>query len=120
MSSVPMQQRNRPMPKVTFVYANGRRLDAQAHEGESILALAWRLDAGIEGDCEGAMACSTCHVILEEKAFDALPSPSEEEDSILDLAPGASKTSRLGCQIIITTKMDGLIIHMPATAPSLL
>tara|TARA_B110000467_G_C17974041_1_gene291684 strand:+ start:229 stop:555 length:327 start_codon:yes stop_codon:yes gene_type:complete len=108
------------MPKVTFVYADGRRMDAEARSGESILALAWRLNAGIEGDCEGAMACTTCHVILEEKAFDALSAPSEEEDSILDLAPGASETSRLGCQIVITTKMDGLLIHMPAAAPSLL
>ena len=115
-----MQQRNSAMPNVTFVYADGRRLDAEAHEGESILALAWRLDAGTEGDCEGAMACSTCHVILEESAFDALPPPSEEEDSILDLAPGARETSRLGCQILISVKMDGLLIHMPATAPSLL
>lgn len=108
------------MPKVTFVYADGRRMNVEAHNGESILALAWRLDAGIEGDCEGAMACSTCHVILEENAFDALPQPSEEEDSILDLAPGASETSRLGCQIVITAEMDGLLIHLPATAPSLL
>ena len=115
-----MQQRNSTMPKVTFVYTDGSRLDAEARDGESILALAWRLDAGIEGDCEGAMACSTCHVILEEDAFDALPPPSEEEDSILELAPGASETSRLGCQIIITAKMDRLLIHMPATAPSLL
>lgn len=95
-------------------------MDAEARVGESILALAWRLDAGIEGDCEGAMACSTCHIVLEDEAFDALPPPSEEEDSILDLAPGAGETSRLGCQIVITAEMDGLLVHMPATAPSLL
>jgi len=108
------------MPKVTFVYTDGRRLDAEARDGESILALAWRLDVGIEGDCEGAMACSTCHVILEEGAFNALPPPTEEEDSILDLTPGVRETSRLGCQIIITAEMDRILIHMPATAPSLL
>lgn len=108
------------MPKITFVYADGRRVEADAREGESILALAWRVDAGIEGDCEGAMACSTCHVILEEQAFDALPPPSEEEDSILDLAPGACETSRLGCQIVLTADMDGLQIRLPAAAPSLI
>lgn len=108
------------MPTVTFLYADGRRMDAEAQDGESILALAWRVDAGIEGDCEGAMACSTCHVILDSAAFDALPQPSEEEDSILDLAPGACETSRLGCQIVLTADHQGLIIRLPAIAPSLL
>lgn len=108
------------MLTVTFVYADGSRIDAEARDGESILALAWRLDIGIEGDCEGAMACSTCHVILEPAAFDALPPPSEEEDSILDLAPGASQTSRLGCQIVLTPANHGLVIRLPAKAPSLL
>ncbi len=103
-----------------FLKADGSRQEADAKAGESILALAWRVDAGIEGDCEGAMACSTCHVILEPDAFDRLPPPSEEEDSILDLAPGAVETSRLGCQIVLTEAEDGLIIRLPANAPSLL
>ena len=77
-------------------------------------------DCVIEGDCEGAMACSTCHVILEPAAFDRLPPPSEEEDSILDLAPEACETSRLGCQIVLTDAQDGLILRLPKTAPSLL
>lgn len=108
------------MPKVTFLKADGASQHADARIGESILALAWRIDAGIEGDCEGAMACSTCHVILEESAFDRFPPPSEEEDSILDLAPGACETSRLGCQIVLTDADEGLLIRLPSTAPSLL
>lgn len=105
---------------MTFLKADGARQVVEAKPGESILALAWRVDAGIEGDCEGAMACSTCHVILEPEAFDRLPPPSEEEDSILDLAPAATETSRLGCQIVLTEAQDGLLIRLPATAPSLL
>ena len=108
------------MPNVTFLYPDGTRREVEARMGESILALAWRVDAGIDGDCEGAMACSTCHVILEPAAFDRLPPPSEEEDSILDLAPGACETSRLGCQIVLTQAEDGLVIRLPASAPSLL
>lgn len=108
------------MPKVTFVAADGTRQETDARVGESILALAWRVEAGIEGDCEGAMACSTCHVILEPAAFDSLPPPSEEEDSILDLAPGACETSRLGCQIVLTEAEDGLIVRLPAQSTSLL
>lgn len=108
------------MPRVTFLKPDGSRQEVDARDGESILALAWRVDAGIEGDCEGAMACSTCHVILEPEAFDRLPPPSEEEDSILDLAPEATETSRLGCQIVLTAAQDGLLIRLPAAAPSLL
>lgn len=105
---------------MTFLKADGSRLEVEARVGESVLALAWRVDVGIEGACEGAMACSTCHVILQPEAFDRLPAPTEEEDSILDLAPGACETSRLGCQIVLTEAEDGLLIRLPATAPSLL
>lgn len=108
------------MPKVIFVKPDGARQEADAIPGESVLALAWRIDAGIEGDCEGAMACSTCHVILEPEAFDRLPPPSEEEDSILDLAPAACETSRLGCQIVLTEAQDGIVLRLPKSAPSLL
>ena len=108
------------MPKVTFIKPDGARLEVAAKTGESVLALAWRVDAGIEGDCEGAMACSTCHVVLEEAAFDRLPPPSEEEDSILDLAPEACETSRLGCQIVLTEAEDGIVLRLPRSAPSLL
>ncbi len=109
-----------PVPKVTFIQADGREMPVEARVGESVLALAWRVGAAIEGDCEGSMACSTCHVILEPAAFDVLPPPSEEEDSILDLAPGAAETSRLGCQIVLTEAQDGLRIQLPKLAPSLL
>lgn len=108
------------MPTVVFQKPDGSRVEAEAQVGESVLALAWRIDIGIEGDCEGAMACSTCHVILEPQAFDRLPEPSEEEDSLLDLAAGAGETSRLGCQIVLTEADDGLLIRLPQTAPSLL
>ncbi|MGZ0186985.1 MAG: 2Fe-2S iron-sulfur cluster-binding protein [Alphaproteobacteria bacterium] len=108
------------MPNITFQYADGSTREVAARDGESILALAWRVEAGIDGDCEGAMACSTCHVILTESDFDRQPPPSEEEDSILDLAPGAGETSRLGCQIVLNAADEGMIIRIPTAAPSLL
>ena len=105
---------------ITFLYADGSRRGVIATEGESILALAWRVGAGIEGDCEGAMACSTCHVVLTESDFDRHPPPSEEEESILDLAPGVCDTSRLGCQVVLNAADEGMVIRLPAAAPSLL
>jgi len=58
-------------------------------------------------------ACSTCHVILEEKLFEKLPEPSEAEEDMLDMAFGLTSTSRLSCQIKITEDFDGTTISIP-------
>ena len=56
-------------------------------------------DVELEGACEGSLACSTCHVILEESVFDKLDEPSDDENDMLDLAFALTETSRLGCQV---------------------
>ncbi len=68
----------------------------------------------LEGTCEGQMACSTCHVIVEPEDFARLPRASEEEEDMLDLAIGAARTSRLACQIVLTPELDGLTVRMPS------
>ena len=60
------------------------------------------------------MACSTCHVIVDDDWFDKLPPASEEEEDMLDLAAGARRTSRLSCQIDLTEELDGLTVRIPA------
>ncbi len=67
----------------------------------------------LEGTCEGQMACSTCHVILDPADFDRLPRPSEDEEDMLDLAAGATRTSRLSCQIWLDEALDGLTVRIP-------
>ena len=64
------------------------------------------------------MACSTCHVIVENSFFDKLEPPSQEEDEMLDLAWGLTATSRLGCQVVLTDALDGLVVHLPAETHS--
>ena len=59
------------------------------------------------------MACSTCHLIVSEDWFEKLPDASEEEEDMLDLAYGLTKTSRLGCQITVTEDLDGLVLKLP-------
>lgn len=101
------------MPKMVFVEPNGERREVEAPLGLSVLEVARRHDIDIEGACEGSMACSTCHVIVEEGWFDRLEEASEDEEDILDLAFGLTKTSRLGCQIFITEELDGLTVALP-------
>ena len=68
----------------------------------------------LEGTCEGQMACSTCHVIVESEWFARLPEAVEDEEDMLDLATGACRTSRLSCQIVLTEVFDGLELRIPA------
>jgi 2Fe-2S ferredoxin len=103
------------MAKMTFISADGkRRWDVEAPVGLSVLEIAHRNDIDIEGACEGSLACSTCHVIVDPAWYDQLEEPSEEEEDMLDLAFGLTRTSRLGCQIRMTEELDGLTVTLPA------
>jgi ferredoxin, 2Fe-2S len=99
---------------MTFIFADDTAIDVEADEGLSILEIAHENDIDIEGTCDGSMACSTCHVIVDAAWHDLLPAPSYEEDDMLDFAMGLTPTSRLGCQIRLTAELDGLIVRLPA------
>ena len=102
------------MAKLIFIDSNGKEKVVDAEIGLSILEIAHKNHIDLEGACEGSLACSTCHIILEEKDFDKLDEPTEEEEDMLDLAHGLTHTSRLGCQIIMTEELDGLKVKVPS------
>ncbi len=108
------------MPKMVFVERNGQRREVDAPLGLSVLEIAHRNDVDIEGACEGSLACSTCHVILDRDWYGRLEEPSEDEEDMLDLAFGLTRTSRLGCQIVITEAHDGLTVALPGDTRNLL
>jgi len=108
------------MVRMIFVEPDGTRREVDAPVGHSLLQIAWDNKIDIEGACEGAMACSTCHVIVAPDWFDRLEEPSEDEEDMLDLAFGLTRTSRLGCQIIITEALDGLTVNLPPQTRNLL
>ena len=101
------------MPKIIFETIEGSEVIVEAEEGLSILEVARQYGIDLEGACEGSLACSTCHVIVDESFYEKLPPIEEPEEDMLDLAFGLTKTSRLGCQIIVTTDMDGLRLRLP-------
>ncbi|MBF0462204.1 MAG: 2Fe-2S iron-sulfur cluster binding domain-containing protein [Magnetococcales bacterium] len=98
------------MPKVTFLPMD-RTVEAVA--GSTLLEVAHRHEVLLEGACEGALACATCHVIVAPEWYDRLEAPTEEEEDLLDTAFGLTATSRLGCQIVLTEKLDGLRVTVP-------
>ena len=108
------------MPRMVFVEPDGTRREVDAPLGHSLLQIAWDNNIDIEGACEGAMACSTCHVIVAPEWFDRLDEASEDEEDMLDLAFGLTRTSRLGCQIIMTEALDGLTINLPSQTRNLM
>ncbi len=104
------------MPKMIFVERDGTRREVEAPIGLSVLEVAHKHGVDIEGACEGSLACSTCHVIVDPDWADRLAEPSEDEEDMLDLAFGLEKTSRLGCQIVISPELDGLVVKLPASS----
>jgi 2Fe-2S ferredoxin len=102
------------MPKMIFIERNGNQREVEAPVGLSVLEVAHKHDVDIEGACEGSLACSTCHVIVDPAWFGKLARPTEDEEDMLDLAFGLEKTSRLGCQIVITEALDGLTVKLPS------
>ena len=108
------------MPKMTFIDADGNRKDVDAPVGLSVLEIAHKNGLDLEGACEGSLACSTCHVVVEDKWFAKLDEASEEEEDMLDLAFGLTHTSRLGCQIKMTDELDGLEVTLPTGTRNML
>jgi ferredoxin len=90
--------------------------EVEAAPGQRLLDVAWAAREPLEGACEGVMACSTCHVIVDPEDFEKLPTASEEEEDLLDLAAHAGRTSRLACQIILTDDMKSLSVRIPPAA----
>ncbi|MCX7377724.1 MAG: ferredoxin family 2Fe-2S iron-sulfur cluster binding protein [Alphaproteobacteria bacterium] len=108
------------MPKMIFIDRDGARREVDAPVGLSVLEIAHKHGVDIEGACEGSLACSTCHVIVDAEWFEKLGDPTEDEEDMLDLAFGLEKTSRLGCQIVMSDELDGLVVKVPAGSRNML
>ncbi|AOX16191.1 ferredoxin family 2Fe-2S iron-sulfur cluster binding protein [Kozakia baliensis] len=104
------------MPHMTFIEQDGTQREVDAPVGLSVLEIAHKHDIDLEGACEGSLACATCHVVVDPSWADKLSAPTDDEEDMLDLAFGLEKTSRLGCQIVMTDALDGLVVRLPKTA----
>ena len=108
------------MPKMTFIERDGKRREVDAPLGLSVLEIAHKHGVDIEGACEGSLACSTCHVIVDPEWHELLKDATEDEEDMLDLAFGLTQTSRLGCQIIMSDELDGLTVKLPAATRNMM
>jgi 2Fe-2S ferredoxin len=108
------------MPKMTFVFADGHEQLVEVPNGISVLEAAHKYSVPLEGACEGSLACSTCHVVIDAEWYPKLKAASEDEEDMLDLAFGLTHTSRLGCQIIMSDQLDGLRVTLPSATRNMM
>jgi 2Fe-2S ferredoxin len=105
------------LPKITYIHPDGERTELEAAEGASVMETA--VAAGIEeivAECGGNQMCATCHVYVAEDWFERLPAPEDDEREMLDeTAAPRERTSRLSCQLVATSDLDGLVVRLPDT-----
>ena len=105
------------MTKITFISADGSQTRVvEGAPGQTLLEIGQAHEQPLEGACEGAMACSTCHVIIAPADFAKLPKASAHEEDMLDFARDVTRTSRLACQVTLTPELESLEVRMPRGA----
>jgi ferredoxin, 2Fe-2S len=101
------------MPKMIFIEKNGNRMEVDAPNGLSIMEISHKHGIDIEGACGGCLACATCHVVVRPDWYEKLATKRDDEEDMLDLAFDLKKTSRLGCQILMSDALDGIEVALP-------
>lgn len=116
-TSLPLRNNEQPHSnesiKVTFVDRAGNHVTVAGNVGENLLSLAHRNNIDMEGACDASLACTTCHVYIQPEFFSTLLPSTDEEEDLLDLAPFLESNSRLGCQVLLTHDMEGMLIALP-------
>ncbi len=102
------------MPRITYIEHNGTEHTVDVAVGLTVMEGAVNNNiTGIEADCGGACACSTCHVYVDPDWVEKLPAREDMEEDMLDFAYEPNERSRLTCQIQVTAELDGLVGRMP-------
>lgn len=103
------------MIKVRFITHEGEETEVEAMAGTSLMRAA--VDNGIPeilAECDGACSCATCHIFVDESRSNQLPEPGSMELAMVEYAVDYNpERSRLSCQIAVTDKLDGMIVHLP-------
>lgn len=102
------------MSKVTYIDKNGQQYVVDVNNGVNLMQAAVdNMVPSILGDCGGACACATCHVFVDPAWAERAGKPSEIEAELIDGLLETKPTSRLACQITMSDKLDGIVIHLP-------
>jgi ferredoxin, 2Fe-2S len=102
------------MAKITYIDSAGTARTVEGEVGSTVMETAIRNGVpGIEAECGGACACSTCHVYVDEAWREKAGEPAPMEEDMLDFAYEVKPNSRLSCQMKVTDDLDGLVVRTP-------
>jgi 2Fe-2S ferredoxin len=102
------------MVKITFIDTAGTARTVEGEVGSTVMETAIKNAVpGIEAECGGACACSTCHVYIDDAWREKVGEPSPMEEDMLDFAYEVLPSSRLSCQIKVSEELDGLVVKTP-------
>ena len=85
-------------------------LEAPTDMNLNLMEVCKSYDLPVEGTCGGMALCASCQVYIESDT--PLSRFSDDEEAMLDQAFHVQPNSRLGCQILITPELDGLIVRL--------
>lgn len=103
------------MTILVVVDASGLEHTIEGADGLSVMKVLRPYSLGIQGDCEGSVACATCHVWIDKDWASRIPAASDEEADMLDCVFNVRATSRLSCQIQVKPQLGGLRLAIPRT-----
>lgn len=102
------------MPVIHYVAADGTSRRVEAEGGTTLMKAAVSNDIpGIYGDCGGVCACATCHIYVAEDWLAVVGEAGESERELLEISDDVRPNSRLGCQIVVEDRLDGLVVTVP-------
>lgn len=102
------------MAKITYISHDGASHVVEAQSGHNLMETAVAEGVpGIYGDCGGVCACATCHVHVESSWLAVVGRAQPMEEEMLELTGDVRPNSRLGCQIVVSDEIDGLVVHIP-------
>ena len=98
--------------KITVIDREGitHQLDAPTDMAMNLMEVCKAYELPVEGTCGGMAMCASCQCYvlsdhpLEEK--------SEDEEAMLSEAFQVKENSRLGCQIAMDNKLEGLKVEL--------
>ncbi|MEL0209505.1 MAG: 2Fe-2S iron-sulfur cluster-binding protein [Novosphingobium sp.] len=97
------------MPKIVVVNRAGEEKTVEADAGLSVMEAI--RDNGFDellALCGGCCSCATCHVYIDPEFADKVSPMSEDENDLLDSSDHRNETSRLSCQVQLTSALEGL------------
>ena len=105
------------MPRVTYIAQDGKETTLDIAEGTTVMqAAVYNGLDGIVAECGGSCMCATCHVYVREDQLALCPPLEADEEAMLEgTASPRQPNSRLSCQLVVSERMDGLVVTMPET-----